>query len=79
MALIVSDVESSLRHWNYLVSQKQAVMMDPNWESSPERWKKRDSRELAIALAARDSIVNTGRAPKSLVMGEAAKELGIQW
>lgn len=79
VALIVSDVASSHHHWSYLKAQKEAKMADPSYESSPESWKKHDVRELKIAQAACDLIESTGRAPKSLVMGEAAAELGIVW
>jgi hypothetical protein len=70
---ITIDVESSIRHWAQV---KINAEIGANSSADPKRISFR-KWEAAIAKAALAQIKNTGRPPRSIVLNEAAQELGV--
>lgn len=72
---ITGDLRSSLRHWREVRDAARVRANDINPVAARRRaiaiW------ELEVAQAAVRLIEHEGRAPRSLVMGEAADELGV--
>lgn len=76
---ITSDVASSRRHWAEFLNSSKESLASHKASNARAFFTKQDERHIRIAEAAIQLIDNFGRAPKSLVLGEAAEELGVEW
>jgi len=72
-AAIAADLDSSKRHWSEVAEASRVRLALPNLT---DREAQRYAFEMRVADAAIARIA-TGRAPSSLVMSEAARELRV--
>lgn len=68
---IASDLEKSFRHWDYVKTNAEMMVETAGEREYVYAW------QYDIATSALDVIANQKKAPVSLVLGEAAKELGV--
>jgi hypothetical protein len=79
MKQVASDRESSRRHWNEVLetaNELLEVAAGPGLAWGP-RVKKNAETTKRIATAALSLIERTGHGPRSIVLAEAAAELGV--